>query len=446
MTRIVLKLILILAASTAITCGIADIRTARAAPTPPPPGSGVAIHPSAAQPAPDGPRYDGELWVVDTTRGVLRYPVPVQPGDTITGWTLDVQRDSFGMLGPMIAARLERLPKGSTQSEGVGMGATNNAKVVGPLELAVAIDPPHLVAIDGSYSVMVAGDGVAGDRVGTATVYVIPAGATAPEPVALVPAAGGGSARPSDALRDPLDNLGGAIDDVSAARRHGWALGALVGLILIARSLGKARKRWPASRALAWMGGRVGGVVIGVGVVGSSAFDAIALGGSWVAAGYAAIGAALYLLMPDPPAPSGQRQPERGSVHPLLVIALLPAIVAGSLAAWSCAPLRSAGREGAPIVVDCTLVAVGEHADALEAAIRDATNLDGSIDWTRIRAAVRELGWEVGGCALRAAIERILGAPGVQAMPHPHEGDLRAGWERVRVEVLGGRRYVPEVR
>jgi hypothetical protein len=269
------------------------------------------------------------------------------------------------------------------------------------------------------------------------------AAVVAAEPAAPAP-------RPSDQLHDPLTDLGGAIDDARReGQAHGWALGAIVGLVLLSRALRKAHKRWPTLTTLRWMAGPAGLVVFGAGIIGSAAFDAFIFGGSWLAAGYAAIGAALYLLDPDlklptqsnPPTSSdGSRSPESGHIALPLLGCVAVVFLAGL--AWGCASLRPTAKATAGELVDCALVAVGDHADELEAAIRDATDMRGDIDWTAPRALVRQLGGSVGGCALRLAIERLLASPGVAAIGGT--GSLRAGWEQVRVEDLGGRRYLPE--
>jgi hypothetical protein len=265
----------------------------------------------------------------------------------------------------------------------------------------------------------------------------------------VVPVAQPAPPRPSDQLHDPLTDLGGAIDDARReGQAHGWALGAIVGLVLLSRALRKAHKRWPTLTPLRWMAGPAGLVVFGAGIIGSAAFDAFIFGGSWIAAGYAAIGAALYLLDPDlklpppvnPPTSSeGSRAPEAGHIALPLLGCIAVVFLAGL--AWGCASLRPT-KAAAGELVDCTLVAVGSHADEIEAAIRDATNMDGEIDWQAPRAMVRQLGFDVGGCALRLAIERLLASPGVAA--GSGAASITAGWNMIRADDLGSRRYLPE--
>lgn len=264
------------------------------------------------------------------------------------------------------------------------------------------------------------------------------------------PAAADPAPRPSDALHNPIDDIGGAIDDAASARRHGWPLLALVGLVLVSRGLAKARKRWPGSRALGWMGGRVGLVVIGSGMVGAAAFDALVLSGSWVAAAYAAIGTALLLLDPEPH-PSAARKPQRGSVaSPLLAILFGAAIAASSVTAWSCSSAQR--RAVAEDVVDCTIDVArahsAEYGALVEAALRAAVRSDGTIDWTAIRTAAAGFGLQTGACALAAVVARLLTTPEASAPellpaapPGPRGVELRAGWERLRRELWDGRRF-----
>ncbi len=133
----------------------------------------LTIHPSAAQPGPDGPDFDGNLWVFGTHQGLLHYPVPVLPGDEIVSWELTLQRDQVSDLGPFSGARLERLPKGETAVEHVSMGATSTLRQVGVITLAIELDPTWKVSDDGAgYVLIVGSDGNPGDRAGDLTVRV----------------------------------------------------------------------------------------------------------------------------------------------------------------------------------------------------------------------------------------------------------------------------------
>lgn len=108
-------------------------------------------------------------------------------------------------------------------------------------------------------------------------------------------AAGSGSsaATPADGLRDPLLDPIGAIDDVKAARRVGWAavLGAVLTMLSLAvGTLGRTVK------ALAWLRSGSWAIAVGlVGALGAGAYNAATQGGSWMAVVFAAmIGAAAW--------------------------------------------------------------------------------------------------------------------------------------------------------
>jgi len=257
--------------------------------------------------------------------------------------------------------------------------------------------------------------------------------------------------RPSDRLHDPLTDPAGAIDDAVAARRQGWPLLALVVLILVSRGLGKARTRWPSSRSLAWMGGRAGLVVIGAGIVAGAAFDALALGGSWFAAGAAAIGAALALLDPAPARrPSDQRRAaELGTVELLPGLALAVLAVIGGLLAWSCAGASRRARDTAGIVVACTADTLRDRAaelvprvlQSLTACTRDDGTIDAAAFGGEMAKLVADLGPEVTGCAAeRVVADLIKRRQGLTAGPAGVAG-LRDAWARVRTERFGGRTF-----
>lgn len=235
----------------------------------------------------------------------------------------------------------------------------------------------------------------------------------------------------------PSDAIDGVEDVRDAARSHGWALGALVGLILVGRTMRRARRRWPASRALAWMGGPAGLIVGGSAIVASAAYDALALGGSWLAAGFAAVGAVLYLLDPDPvPRP---RQAEAGSVAGR-VLFWLACTAVGCVVGFSlaCSSAKHTARVTSAAVVDCTAEAFRAGAERYAAHVRDAVVRCGD-DWGCVGDAVAELGQEVGlevaGCAALRVVADML-SPSVAPVDR---GRIEAGWDRVRIERLGGR-------
>lgn len=259
--------------------------------------------------------------------------------------------------------------------------------------------------------------------------------ASAAEPVASVLPA------PAAVLHDPVVDPTGAIDDIQAARRLGWpiAVGVIAALLAMALGTAGARIRW-----LSWLARGTAATALGaVSACGSAAFDAAVLGGSPVVVAVAAIGAVLAFWRAHRAAPSAtSRAPtERGAVHPLLAILLGAAVVLGAGMAWSCSSAQR--RAVIDDVVDCTIGVAAEHAaeyeDILEHVIRAATSPDGHVDWARVRAAAIGFGAGTGACALAAAVGRLLEHQGLSAAPG--EAELRAGFERLRGELWGGRRY-----
>jgi hypothetical protein len=127
-----------------------------------------------------------------------------------------------------------------------------------------------------------------------------------------------------------------------------------------------------------------------------------------------------------------------------VIIGLVVLSLALGVASSSCAG-RSTTRPVAALV-DCTIGAAKQNADevgpVLEQVIRDATSPDGAVNWPRVRSAAEALGWDVAQCALAAAVVRLLDpGPMMRAVPGPSAESVRDGWERLRGEVLGGRRY-----
>jgi hypothetical protein len=112
----------------------------------------------------------------------------------------------------------------------------------------------------------------------------------------------------------------------------------------------------------------------------------------------------------------------------------------------ACGPTKDAVRQVGEDVVDCTTVTASAHTAEygarIEKAIKEHT-ANGETDWSKVGAVVgeimREAGVDVAGCVARATFERLLGA---RTLTGP---DLREGWERVRADALGGRRFLPEV-
>lgn len=98
---------------------------------------------------------------------------------------------------------------------------------------------------------------------------------------------GSGSAvvtAPADQLADPLKEPGEAISDLKSAKRDGWAIAVLAGAVMAARLLGRLGGRFKKLSE-----GKVALVIGAVTAMLVSAYNALALGGSWGAVAMAAI-------------------------------------------------------------------------------------------------------------------------------------------------------------
>jgi hypothetical protein len=75
--------------------------------------------------------------------------------------------------------------------------------------------------------------------------------------------------------------------------------------------------------------------------------------------------------------------------------------------------------------------------------LRAAVRPDGSVDWPAIRAAAAGFGLQTGACTLAAVVaRRIEPQPaGLRATSAPRGDELRAGWEALRRDLWGGRRF-----
>lgn len=103
---------------------------------------------------------------------------------------------------------------------------------------------------------------------------------------------------PSDKLHNVVDDPVAAIDDLRNQKTQSWAVAILAALVITTSSLAQAAKKWPDSRALAWFAKNKTAlfVIQGVGMSAAAAFNALALGGAWMAAVYAA-GVAFFTLL-----------------------------------------------------------------------------------------------------------------------------------------------------
>ena len=92
---------------------------------------------------------------------------------------------------------------------------------------------------------------------------------------------------PSDSIDDPLKAPVAAWDDVKAAKKTGWGVLALVLLIIATRLLGRLGGVFSRLKE-----GKVSLVIAAAGTFGLTAYNALLLGGSWVAALLGAVVAA----------------------------------------------------------------------------------------------------------------------------------------------------------
>lgn len=108
-------------------------------------------------------------------------------------------------------------------------------------------------------------------------------------------------AKPSDALHDPVSSPSAAFDDLKAAKKMGWGLLVLAVLVMACRVLGKLGGRFKALGT-----GRIAVVIAAVGTLAVTAYNALALGGTWMAAASAAIvaGAAFWNSHAEPKEPA----------------------------------------------------------------------------------------------------------------------------------------------
>ena len=92
----------------------------------------------------------------------------------------------------------------------------------------------------------------------------------------------------SATLHDPTVDPLAAVDDVRAAKRHGWPAAVLAGSIMLALALRTAGKKWPTQRWILWLNtGKRAFVIAAVISVGSACFDAVVLGGTLMAIAFA---------------------------------------------------------------------------------------------------------------------------------------------------------------
>lgn len=114
----------------------------------------------------------------------------------------------------------------------------------------------------------------------------------APAPEAKTP--------PSEALPNPVDDPIAAIETLRAQRKQGWAVTILAAVCMLVAGLSRAGSKWPDVKPLAWVRTNKTAILVssGLALTSAAAFNALALGGTWLAALWAAVGAGLSLLHP----------------------------------------------------------------------------------------------------------------------------------------------------
>jgi len=111
----------------------------------------------------------------------------------------------------------------------------------------------------------------------------------------------GSQVAPADQLHDPVVDPTAAFNDAMAMKKIGWPLALLASLIMLARGVQSAAKRWPDVKAVAWLGsGSRAFAIAGALTIGAAAFNVLAKGGTWYAVAIAAAGALFALLAPAP--------------------------------------------------------------------------------------------------------------------------------------------------
>lgn len=120
----------------------------------------------------------------------------------------------------------------------------------------------------------------------------------APPAVASAP-----TVSPADKLPNPVDDPFAAIETLKAQKKQGWAVTILGAIVMLTMGLSRAAVRWPTSKLLAWFATNKTAIYItsSVGLVGAAAFNALALGGTWMAAAYTGAGAFFTLVHPGTP-------------------------------------------------------------------------------------------------------------------------------------------------
>lgn len=233
------------------------------------------------------------------------------------------------------------------------------------------------------------------------------------------------------------------VDEVARLWRGGAPLGAgLVALYIVLLAAG----RFDPKRAWKWTGSAAAiGMIVEVVRAGQIPTLGMFVAAAGTLAALWAPGVAGVVGASRPP----RARTERGAASwPLTVaLALGGSALIGIAVGAGCAALKRESHATASDVVDCTTATARAHAAEygalLEQVILAATAPSGEVDFAPVRAAAAGFGIETGGCALAATIARLLEArvPESTRAAAPGRDELRASWESLRREQLGGRRF-----
>lgn len=128
-------------------------------------------------------------------------------------------------------------------------------------------------------------------------------------------------------------------------------------------------------------------------------------------------------------------------------------------ASTGCGPVKEVSRDVAGNVVDCGATQLGElvaHVlPFVQSAIKAATQPDGRIEWSHVRALVDQstdgtpyapgkplpVGVQIIGCAVAATVGEAPAAPTASLIPAITAEAVRSDWEGLRAYAFGGYRF-----
>lgn len=108
--------------------------------------------------------------------------------------------------------------------------------------------------------------------------------------------------KPADAIPDPLANPVQAYDALKDAKKKDWGYFLLFCGVMLTATLTRAAAKWPTAPVLSQIAKHktVILVVTCAGFVSAAAFNALALGGDWLAVAKTAAAAMLTFVLPSP--------------------------------------------------------------------------------------------------------------------------------------------------